>query len=230
MGSQERRFSARVEAPRVGDELTKLRDDEWADGAVLEDVSWSGGAPEAGASEVELAGSRLSSVRFTGLEVDQLRMVDVVVDDCELSGVTLSAGRWERVELTRCRMSGLVAPGLRATHVSLVDCKLDGAWLRGASLDRCEFVDCDLGAADLYGARFSRCRLLRCRLDGAELSSATFDEVALHGSSIDGIRGADALRGIIIGSDQVVPLAVSIFGPLGITIDDDYGEYGDRAG
>src|SRR6266545_573335 len=123
MASQERRFSARVEAPRVADELTKLRDDEWVDGAILDDVNWAGGAPGAGANEVEIASSRLSGVRLTGLEVDQLRLADVSVDDCELSGVTLSAGRWERVELTRCRMSGLVAPGLRATHVSLVDCK-----------------------------------------------------------------------------------------------------------
>lgn len=202
--------------------LSPVDDGAFADDAVLDGVSWADGGPGEGAADVEVTASRLSAVRFTGLEIDRLRLVDVAVEDCELSGVTLSDARCERVAFERCRMSGLVAPGLRASHVRFAGCKLDGAWLRAAVLDRCELVGCDLTGADLYEARLHRCRLLDCRLDAAELSAATFQEVALHGSSLDGVRGAGSLRGVVIGSDQVLPLALAVFGPLGIEVDDDY--------
>jgi uncharacterized protein YjbI with pentapeptide repeats len=211
-----------VEAPRLPAELTPVDDGAFGDDAVLDGVVWSDGGPEEGASDVEVAGSRLSAVRFTGLELDQLRLVDVAVEDCELSGVTLSAARCERVTFDRCRMSGLVAPGLRATHARFAGCKLDGAWLRAAVLDRCELVECDLSGADLYEARLTRCRLLRCTLDGAELSAATFEGVALHGSTVDGVRGGASLRNVVIGSDQIVPVALAVFGARGIRVDDDY--------
>ena len=46
--------------------------------------------------------------------------------------------------------------------------------------------------------------------------------MAFHGSSIDGVRGAAALRNVTIGSDQVVSFAYPVFAAIGIRIDDDY--------
>ena len=67
-----------------------------------------------------------------------------------------------------------------------------------------------------------RSRLVRTRLDGSELSTAVFTDVALHGSSLSGIRGAD-LRDVVIGSDQVVELAVALFATRNVvsTSDDE---------
>jgi hypothetical protein len=56
------------------------------------------------------------------------------------------------------------------------------------------------------------------------------ENVAVHGSRFDGVKGADRLRGLTIGSDQVIDIAHLIFPASGIVIDDEYlDEMPDRA-
>ena len=52
------------------------------------------------------------------------------------------------------------------------------------------------------------------------MSTSQFEQVSLHGSTVDRLKGADALQGCTIGSDQLVRLALPILRP-GITVDDD---------
>jgi uncharacterized protein YjbI with pentapeptide repeats len=104
----------------------------------------------------------------------------------------------------------------------VIDSKADEAWLRMSVLDRCAFADCDLTGSDWYRAKVAVTRFVGCRLDGSELSQATFDEVALHGSTLDGVRGAGSLRGLVIGSDQISDVALPLFAALSIRIEDDY--------
>ncbi|HEY8525857.1 MAG TPA: hypothetical protein VIL48_12875 [Acidimicrobiales bacterium] len=70
-------------------------------------------------------------------------------------------------------------------------------------------------------APLSRSRVLDCSLAEAELPGATLADVALHGSDLTGVRSAEALRGVVIRHDQVLPLALAVFGTLGITVGDD---------
>ena len=58
-----------------------------------------------------------------------------------------------------------------------------------------------------------------CDLRGTDFTRASATTMSLIGSAIDGIRGVAALVGITIDSMQVLPLAISVFGELGITID-----------
>jgi hypothetical protein len=43
----------------------------------------------------------------------------------------------------------------------------------------------------------------------------------LHGSTLEAIAGAESLHAVTIGSDQVIPLALALFGTLGIRVDDE---------
>ena len=214
----------RVEAPRVAEELVPLDGETVDDGDVLDGVLWTGAGPLDSGSirELQVTASRLSGVRLTGLELEDLTLLNTAVDACELSGAVVSGGRCERVAFADCRMSGLVASDLKARHVRFSNCQLDGAWLRAASFDHCELVDCDLTGADLSGARLVATRLIRCRLDGAYLGNAYADELALHGSTIDGTKGIANLRKVIIASDQLVDVALPLLAAHQIRIDDDY--------
>ncbi len=151
-----------------------------------------------------MSDSKLTSVRLTGTTLERVRFVDVVLEDCELSGATIEAATLERTTIKRSRMSTLVAPDLTATDVVVEDVKADGAWLRMATLLRCDFHDCDLSAADLYSSKVTDSRILRCNLDGAELTSMKCERVAVHGSTFTDVHGAAGLRGVVIGSDQIV--------------------------
>jgi uncharacterized protein YjbI with pentapeptide repeats len=212
--------SASRQTPRFDGELAERSGDGLDHGEVIEDATWSGAAPPA-ASDVEISCARLSNVTLTGLELERWRLVDVELVECELSGTVLTEGRWERVVLRRCRLSGLVAAELRAMDTLVQDCKADGAWLRGSVLDRCELVDTDLSGADLYGAEVTRSIFRRCDLTQVDVSQSRFDQVSLHGSTVDRIKGADALRDCTIASDQVISLALPILAARGITVDDD---------
>jgi uncharacterized protein YjbI with pentapeptide repeats len=172
--------------------------------------------------EVELARLRVAGARLTGRDWEGEQLTDVVFEDCELSGVTLTSASLVRVQFTRCRMSGLVAPEVKAKDVAFVDCTMPDAWLRMAVMEQCELAGCDLTGADLYEAKLTKCNLLRCNLTEVELSKLSCDEVTLHGSNLDGIRGAGGLRGLIIASDQILSIALPILADRKITVDDTY--------
>lgn len=131
------------------------------------------------------------------------------------------AASFRRVRFERCRMSGFTAAELAADHVAFVDCKLDAAWLRMARLERCHVEGCDLTGSDLYEAQLRSSSLRRTTLDGSELSGATFEDVDLHGSTVVGVTGALALRGVTIGPDQLIDVALAVLPALGITIADE---------
>ena len=208
------------QSPRLDAELTDRRGDDLDAHELLEEVHWDGGAPSSAAG-IEIVRSRLSHLQLTGLELTDLRLLDVVLVDCELSGAVLAGARWERAVFIRCRLSGMVAAELQGTDLRFDACKMDQAWLRGAVLDRGELVDCDLSGADLYGSRVTRSTFRRCDLTEVEVSGSDFEAVSLHGSTVDRLRGADALHGVTIGSDQLVPLAVPILRAQRIVVDDE---------
>lgn len=210
-----------VETPDVPHELSEL-DDALADDARLEAVHLSGAWLEESFEGIEISTSRLTGLRLTGSSFDQLRLEDVVVTNCELSGVTLTASTLHRVHFEHCRMSGLVAAELNARHVQMTDCHMDEAWLRMASFTRCELSGCDLQGADFYAANLNDVHLLHSQLDNTEWSNAALDNVALHGSSLNGLHGAATLGGLVIGSDQLLSLAIPILASRGITVDDAY--------
>jgi len=37
-----------------------------------------------------------------------------------------------------------------------------------------------------------------------------------------GVRGGDSFRGVVIGTDQILPLAIPVFAALGIVADHDH--------
>ena len=220
-----------IKGPRVDEELAALTDPVLADGSDWSGVEVTGdiGGPQ-DVAYVELSSSRLANVRLTGRRFDHLRLVDVLIEDSELSGVTLTGAHFTRVEFRRCRMSGLVASTLKARHVRFTECRADGATFRMTSWDSAEFLHVDLRDADFHAATLTGVRLLGCDLTGADLSQATMAGTALHGSTVENVRGADALRGVVIGSDQVVPMAFPVFAAMGIVVDDDYLDPGESAG
>jgi uncharacterized protein YjbI with pentapeptide repeats len=90
-----------------------------------------------------------------------------------------------------------------------------------SSWERCVFEDCLLADADFRSATLGGGRLRRCDLSRADFSAADMTGVTLHGSTLDGVRGGSSFRDVVIGSDQVIPLALSVFAALSIGVDDD---------
>ena len=90
-----------------------------------------------------------------------------------------------------------------------------------AAGERVAFEDCSLRAADLYAAKLAGTAFERCDLTALACSQADLAGARLQGSTLADIEGAAALKGVSIASDQIVALALLLFGSLGITIDDE---------
>ena len=207
-------------APRLPEVLEAVDLGEVTDDRTVEAARLGGDAVGETIDGLVVRGATLVGCRLTGATLTGLELIDVVLTDCDLSGATLAGAVLHRVAFERCRMSGVVANDVVGTDVTLSDCRAEEAWLRSARLEHCDLLDCQLTGSDWYGARVERSRLLRCRLDDSELSTCVLRDVALHGSSLAGVRGA-ALRDVVIGSDQVVEVAVALFATQGIVIDDE---------
>jgi uncharacterized protein YjbI with pentapeptide repeats len=215
-----------VEPPRFPHaELELVTDASITDASEWEGVEFRGALEiEPGAGDVELGQCRLVGVDLTGAELDGVRMTDVVLDGCQLAGAVVANASLWRVSLAGCRLSGFVATGMQARHVRVSGCRADGVNLRASRWETCVFDDVDLRDADFGTADLRGAVLRRCDLTNADLSKANLTGTMLHGSVLDGIRGGEAFRGAVIGSDQVLPVAMSVFAALGIRVDDEAGE------
>ena len=207
-------------SPRIAPDLVA------APGDLRDDEVWEGqqvGGSFAGitATHVDIVGCRLSRAMFTGADIDRLRLADTVLDDCDLSGAALSRLSATRVVFRRCRLSGVVVSGARFTDARFDECKFDGANLRMTTWQRTLFDSCLMTDSDFREAKLATTRFERCDLTRIDFTKAVLPGVHLGGSTLTDIRGGDALRGVVITSDQVVSLAMAIFSSLGIRIDDD---------
>jgi pentapeptide repeat protein len=220
--------SRKPRPPRVSSELRASRppseDDRTWDGVKVV----GGTGLTASYDDLEIIGSHLIGVQLVGVEHHRLRMLDVILDDCDVSGAVLTEATFLRVEFNRCRLSGFMAAGSTAQDVSWSDSKLDSGNFRAATIERCEWRDCVMSEADFYAARLTASSLYGCDLTGAEFSKARCERVNLHGSNLHEVRGADALVGCTISSDQIAVLAPAVLGAIGIAVSDDDPDAPDR--
>ncbi|TQM16378.1 pentapeptide repeat-containing protein [Pseudonocardia kunmingensis] len=163
--------------------------------------------------ESRWVGGSLAGVRFTGLECRDTEFVQ-----CDLSGAVLDSAVLSRVVFTDCRLTGTVLDGAQLTDVRISDSAADLLSLRMA---RARFVlveNSGLHAADLYEFDGEHCAFLGCDLGEASVEAARLRETDLHGCTVDGLRGALALRGARISPDQIVPLAAALLDELGVQV------------
>jgi len=192
-----------------------------ADEDDLTDVALTGDFSTAELSLVTLQQSRVDGAAFTGTRLVRAIFVDCVIADAEWSAAVLEDCRFERVEFRRCRMAGLQGAGSRFTDVAFLDCKVDGANLRMTQWEAGEFRDSSLRQSDFYGAVMPSTRMTGCDLTDVDFSKADLVGSHLQGSRLDGVRGGDALRGVSVGSDQLIPAALAVFEAMDVTVTDD---------
>jgi uncharacterized protein YjbI with pentapeptide repeats len=193
--------------------------------AVLELAAlWDG--VDAGA-DVEVgehvAGVRLRESRWVGADLSGRRLSgfecrDTAFVHCDMSGTLLEDATLTRVTFTGCRLTGIVLSGATLRDVRIADGRADLALLRMTTAKHLWVEDTSLRGADFYAFDGTDCAFLGCDLTDAALGDAQIPGLLLHGSTVDAVRGASALRGARIGADQVVPLGAAILAALDITV------------
>ena len=216
--------SVEVATPRLDDTLGASTLDalcadrgehEWTELAIVGETS------RAMPTGLTIDRCRFTNVRLTAAALLRARLSDIVFDSCELSAVDLSDAVLNRVSFTNCRMAAAQLTSARLRDVSFVACKLTDLNARMLDGARLRWQDSSLTSADFYGAKIDGARWYDCDLTDADMSQSRIADVRLHGSMLTGLRGAKDLSGVVIDSDQIVPLALSLFDAFGITVTEE---------
>lgn len=220
-GSAPGEDAARCRAPAVPGHLDPLALDRIVDDDGFVEREVRGSAVAADAERVCITRSTLVGVRLTAAQLHRPELTDVALVDCDLAGAVVEEGRFVRVSFIRCRFSGADLGGAQLTDVRFLDCQLNDLSLRMVAAARLAVEGCSATGIDLYRARLAGSTWHRTDLTGAELSGADLARARLHGSTIAELRGASALKGTVIGTDQVAAMGLALIADSGIVIDDE---------
>jgi uncharacterized protein YjbI with pentapeptide repeats len=197
-------------------ELDGLEDhDGWSEAAI------TGYAVAADAEHVNISRSTISTARFTGANLRQLELTDVVVANTDFAGAVLEELSLHRVSFTNCRFSGADLGGASLVDVRFTDCQLDEVAMRMVRAERLAVSGGTATKIDLYRAELQGSRWHDVDLTGADLSGAKLARARLQGSTIIDVRGAKALEGTVIDHDQVVAVGLALIADAGIEVDEE---------
>jgi uncharacterized protein YjbI with pentapeptide repeats len=165
--------------------------------------------------------ARLERVDLSGGRLAHLSLSDVELEGCNLANADVRGGSAWRARIMRSRLTGVSwTEGLIRDSV-LSDCRIDLSSFAATRFDQVVFERCLLMQADFQEASLRAVRFVDCDLSEADLTDARFDRCELRGCTIDGIRGAERLRGIAMPWEDIVAAVGTFAAAVGVTALDD---------
>jgi uncharacterized protein YjbI with pentapeptide repeats len=171
--------------------------------------------------ENSLVEARLADVDASGGRIAGLRLVDVVCDRGNLANLAAPEPSLTRVVFTGTRLTGAQWTRGRITDAVFRDCRIDLATFAGTTFERVSFDGCMLGQADFGGALLRSVVFDHCDLTEADLGEVRIDGCELRACTLDGLVGAERLRGVGMPWADVVGNAALLASALGIRVLED---------
>lgn len=168
----------------------------------------------------DIADRWLTNVRVLALDLDRPEVIDVRLEDCDVSGIVARDVIARRVEVRRSRLRGVVFANGTYDDGLIEGCRADELSMRFSRLRRVVFRDCDLTGTDFYNTTFDHVTIERCDLQRTHFDGATVNCLAVVDCNLAGISGALSLKGARLDASDLPSLAVSLAREAGIEIRD----------
>jgi uncharacterized protein YjbI with pentapeptide repeats len=212
------------ELPRLPDELepaaidpaTVDSGDEWRR-VRMTDVE----APELAMPSLRFEEARLERVDLGGGRLARLSLSDVELESCNLANADVRGGSAWRTRIVRSRLTGVAWHEGLLRDTVFSDCRIDLSSFATTRLDQVVFERCLLMQVDLQESSLRRVRFVDCDLTEADVNDARFESCELRGCTIDGMRGAERLRGIAMPWEDIVASVGTFAAAVGVTVIDD---------
>jgi uncharacterized protein YjbI with pentapeptide repeats len=162
----------------------------------------------------------LKDARIVELDLDRPEILDVRLDDCDLSGVVATGFIARRVEVRGTRIRGVTLVKGQYDDGFVEGCQTSDLSLRFSRLRRVIFRDCDLSGADFYNASFDHVTIDGCDLQRARFDAAIVNCLAITNCNLTAISGVAGLKGAQLDASDLPNLAQSLATELGILIRD----------
>ena len=216
---------AQVQGPKLRD--LQLWDLEDGDAAEL--------AFSAQADRVILDGLDLSGLDLSGGRLSESILRGVTLSDADLTAATVAESIWERVNAPHLKAPRSTWRNVRIQDSrigvgELYDAGISGLVLRGCKVDLLNLrntvisdlliENCTIGELDISGARVHRMTIMQSSIGTFEAREARLKDVDLRGAQLSRIVGLAGLKGAVISQEQLVELAPSLAGHLGLVVED----------
>lgn len=173
------------------------------------------------ATRVRVRESELRGVVIEAGNVPGLTLGDVIMRDCGMSNVDGGEGRLTRVEIHRSQLVGFGLTRGEIRDLRVVDSSLQLASFASATLRNVVFERVNLAEASFMHARLESVAFVDCRLDGTDFRQVKLAGCVIRGTSLDGVLGVEALRGLRMPWPDVLASAGALAVALGIEIESD---------
>ncbi len=167
-----------------------------------------------------LTQARIERATLIGASLAGSRLVDVVIDGCDLSGADLGHAALTRVEVRNSKFAGVQFTQSRWHDVRFIDCQLDGADIRFVRGEFVRFERCRMRHAELRDSVLTAVAWWDCDLTDADVSNIKIVRGQLHGSNVAGMVGATSLVPIALDAQQAPAFAEHFMAALGIVVGD----------
>ena len=152
------------------------------------------------------------------VDLDGTRLVDVTLRRCRAGSLRAPDGVWQDVVVEGSRLGAVSAHGLEATRLTIRGGKIDYLNLRDADLTDLALEDCVVEELDLGSARVRRLRATGVRVRRLDVTRADLTDVDLRGVDLDEVTGLAGLAGATISEEQLLRLAPALAAHLRLTV------------
>lgn len=177
-------------------------------------------------SGTDLAGATFAGCSFTKIAFDGVDAQGVTFErcrfsECDLSNMDASDSRWDTVIIQGSKLLGVNLADAVLRSLQAWDCLARLVGCFGAGVRDATFKQCDLAESDWRGSRLSDVAVVDCDLSGALFQPKERQRVDIRGSRVNGSFGLSDIRGVRLGTDQLLVLASAAAREAGATVDDD---------
>ena len=155
---------------------------------------------------------------LSGKQIKGWRLIDVAIERGNLANLVAPEPLLRRVTVTGARMTGVQWTRGTVSDVVFRDCRIDLATFAGTTFERVSFEGCMLAQAEFREALLRSVRFEHCDLTEADLTGLRIDRCELRACTLDGLAGAERLRGAAMPWADVVGHAGLLATALGIRV------------
>ena len=164
---------------------------------------------------------RIVDPDLSGQRIRGWQLRDVAIERGNLANLVAPEPTLRRVTVTGARMTGVQWTRGSIVDVVFRDCRIDLATFAGSTFERVSFEGCMLQQVELREALLRSVRFEHCDLTEADLTSLRIDGCELRSCTLDGLAGAERLRGAAMPWGDIVGHAGLFASALGIRLLDE---------
>jgi len=188
-----------IQKPDLPERPEPIKIDQLTDRSFYEMVTVNNGIDPVYAEHVRFDQIHFNNVTFTETELPFSQWLDVIFDNCDLSGAKLNGARLNRVEFRNCKLSGTnfdravmqdvtwkdcQAPYILCYLTNLRDVQFDNCLLKGANFIDVSQDNLQFGNSDIEDVQFTGTSLRNVDLSRSRFNHLHLDEEELRGAVI----------------------------------------------